>query len=152
MYKLTDFDKELLNILQGNIPLVSRPFAYMAEKLGCGENEVIEEINLLKREGYVRRIGSFFNSDKLGYRGTLVALKVKRELIEETALFVNKYPGITHNYEREGEYNLWFTLLTPDDEVRQKIMDEITSLPGVEKYMDLSARRKYKLNVQFMLK
>ena len=67
-------------------------------------------------------------------------------------LFVNKYPGITHNYEREGEYNLWFTLLTPDDEVRQKIMDEITSLPGVEKYMDLSARRKYKINVQFMLK
>jgi DNA-binding Lrp family transcriptional regulator len=152
MYKLTDFDKELLNILQGNIPLVSRPFAYMAEKLGCGENEVIEEINLLKREGYVRRIGSFFNSDKLGYRGTLVALKVKRELMEETAFFINKYPGITHNYEREGEYNLWFTLLTPDDEVRQKIMYEITSLPGVEKYMDLSARRKYKINVQFMLK
>lgn len=87
MYKLTDFDKELLNILQGNIPLVSRPFAYMAEKLGCGENEVIEEINLLKREGYVRRIGSFFNSDKLGYRGTLVALKVKRELMEKNRSF-----------------------------------------------------------------
>lgn len=152
MYELTDFDKSLLNLLQGKIQLVSRPFKAMADELGCTEDEVIERIKLLKQEGYVRRIGSFFNSDKLDYRGTLVALKVTPELMEETATAINKYSGITHNYEREGEYNLWFTLLTPDDTVREKILGEIKALRGVEKAMDLSARRKYKINVQFKLK
>lgn len=152
MYELTGFDKALLNLLQGKIQLTSRPFKVMADELGCDEATVLERINLLKKEGYVRRIGSFFNSDKLGYRGTLIALKVKPELMEETALAINKYSGITHNYEREGEYNLWFTLLTPSDDVRSKIMGEITALPGVEKIMDLSARRKFKINVQFMLR
>lgn len=152
MYELTRFDKELLNLLQGKIQLVSRPFKAMADELGTDEATVIERIKLLKQEGYVRRIGSFFNSDKLGYRGTLVALKVKPELMEETALAINKYPGITHNYEREGEYNLWFTLLTPNDDMRAEILQEIKSLPGVEKGMDLSARRKYKINVQFRLR
>lgn len=152
MYELTGFDKALLNLLQGKIQLTSRPFKVMAEELGCDEDTVLERIKLLKKEGYVRRIGSFFNSDKLGYRGTLIALKVKPELMEETALAINKYSGITHNYEREGEYNLWFTLLTPDDDVRSNVMGEITALPGVEKIMDLSARRKFKINVQFMLR
>lgn len=152
MYELTEFDKELLNLLQGNISFVSRPFEVMAKQLGTDENTVIERIQLLKKEGYVRRIGSFFNSDKLGYRGTLIALKVNPDLMEETAMAINKYAGITHNYEREGCYNLWFTLLTPDEETRNSIMAEISQLPGVEKIMDLSARKKYKINVQFMLK
>lgn len=152
MYELTRFDKELLNLLQGKIQLTSRPFKAMADELGCDEKTVIDRVNLLKKEGYVRRIGAFFNSDKLGYRGTLIALKVKPELMEETAMAINKYPGITHNYEREGDYNLWFTLLTPSDDVRAKILGEIRALPGVEKSMDLSARRKYKINVQFQLR
>ena len=152
MLELTEFDKSLLNLLQGSIALSQHPFRDMAEKLGSDEQTVIDRINLLKENGYVRRIGAFFNSEKLGYTGTLVAVSVKPDKIASVAEAINKYPGITHNYERECDYNLWFTLLTPDSETHDRIINEIGALPGVEKLMDLSARRKYKINVRFNLK
>ena len=64
---------------------------------------------------------------------------------------VNRYPGATHNYEREGVYNLWFTLLTPSTEYESNILAEIRSLRGVEDMLKLKANKKYKINVQFKL-
>jgi DNA-binding Lrp family transcriptional regulator len=147
--ELLAFDKELLNYLQGNIPICSRPFAKMAEELGTDEETIIARIRALKAEGYLRRIGTFFNSNSLGYVGTLVALKVEPSEIPPVAEAVNKYPEATHNYEREGKYNLWFTLLTRDSEHESNILSEIRNLPGVEDMMKLKSNKKYKVNVQF---
>ena len=152
MMKLTKLDKEILNLLQGNLQLEPRPFQLIGKQLGLSEKQVISRLQQLKAGGYIRKIGAFFNSDKLGYQGTLVALRVKPELMEETAIFINQFPGITHNYQREGRYNLWFTLITPNERLRQDILTQIRQLPGVEDAMDLSARRKYKINVQFNLR
>ena len=149
--ELTNFDKSLLNLLQGNLPVCSRPFAEMAEKLGTDEETVLKKIRDLKAAGYLRRIGTFFDSGKLGYGGTLVALKVEPSEIKTVAEVVNKYPGATHNYEREGKYNLWFTLLTPNPESETKILSEISSVRGVEEMLKLKANKKYKINVQFKL-
>ena len=132
MTALTDFDKRLLNLLQGNLPVCSRPFA----RLG---------------EGYLRRIGTFFNSEQLGYHGTLIALRVTEKHLVDVAQAVNRYAGATHNYEREGDYNLWFTLLTPSRHAEEKILADIAALPGVEGYMSLKANKRYKINVQFKL-
>ena len=150
--KLTALDKKLLNLLQAKLQLANRPFKLLGDELGLTENQVISRLQLLKEAGYIRKIGAFFNSDELGYKGTLVALKVRPEMMEDTALFVNQFPGITHNYQREGNYNLWFTLITPNERLRQDILRQIRELPGVLEAMDLSARRKYKINVQFTLK
>lgn len=149
---LTSFDKELLNILQTQLPISKRPFADLAEILGTEEKVVINRLKELKKDGYLRRVGPFFDSEKLGYKGTLVAVKVRKEFMQQVAEAINKYPGTTHNYEREGEFNLWFTLLTPDIEMQEKILDEIRNLTGVEKLMSLFSKRKYKINVQFNLK
>ncbi|MBQ1335777.1 MAG: Lrp/AsnC family transcriptional regulator, partial [Selenomonadaceae bacterium] len=67
---LSAFDKALLNVLQGNLPLCSHPFAALAEQLGTDEDTVLDRLRTLKREGYLRRIGTFFDSNRLGYRGT----------------------------------------------------------------------------------
>ena len=83
--ELTAFDKELLNLLQGHLPVCSRPFARLAEELGTEESVVLQRVQELKREGYLRRIGTFFDSNKLGYHGTLVALRVEPEHIPSTA-------------------------------------------------------------------
>ena len=135
MMKLTKLDKEILNLLQGNLQLEPRPFQLIGKQLGLSEEQVISRLQQLKAGGYIRKIGAFFNSDKLGYQGTLVALRVKPELMEETAIFINQFPGITHN-----------------ERLRQDILTQIRQLPGVEDAMDLSARRKYKINVQFNLR
>ena len=149
---LTSFDKSLLNLLQTNLPISHRPFAELAERLGSDESTVLARLQALKRDGYLRRIGPFFDSNQLGYKGTLVALRVAPAAIPSVAEAINRYPGATHNYEREGRYNLWFTLLTPDPDMCRHILSEIRALPGVEAMMDLVARKKYKINVQFHLK
>ncbi len=151
MTELSLFDKSLLNLLQGNIPVCSRPFAEMAKILGTDEKRVISRLRELKSAGYLRRIGTFFDSGKLGYRGTLVALEVLPEELETVARFVNAFSGATHNYEREGRYNLWFTLLTPTPELEKEILSKIKSMRGVKDMLSLKANKKYKVDVQFKL-
>ncbi|HIX83844.1 MAG TPA: Lrp/AsnC family transcriptional regulator [Candidatus Megamonas gallistercoris] len=149
---LTTFDKSLLNLIQRNLPITERPFLELANILETTEEHVIERLRYLKEHGYIRRIGPFFDSGKLEYKGTLVALKVQEGYMQQVAEFINKYPGATHNYQREGEYNLWFTLLTHSEEKRKQILDEIKAQEGVEKLMNLVSNKKYKINVQFKLK
>ena len=151
MTVLTDFDKRLLNLLQGNLPVCSRPFARLAEMLGTTEEHVLERLDALKADGFLRRIGTFFNSERLGYQGTLIALCVTPEQLSSVAQAVNRYTGVTHNYEREGKYNLWFTLLTPSRHAEEKILADVTALPGVERLMSLKSNKRYKINVQFKL-
>ncbi len=151
MMELTAFDKALLNLLQGSLPIGKRPFAKMAEELGTDEERVISRLRLLKDEGCLRRIGTFFDSSRLGYGGTLVALRVAEGKVASVAEAVNRYPGVTHNYEREGKFNLWFTLLTPNLETEKEILSEVEALPGVECLLNLKTTKKYKINVQFQL-
>lgn len=148
---LTAFDKSLLNMIQTNLPLDSRPFKVLAERLGSDEATVIERLRALAANGYIRRIGPFFDSVKLGYTGTLIAVQVEPDQLEAVAGVINTYPGVTHNYEREGRFNLWFTLLSPDSAVQNKILEHIGSLPGVIELLDLPATKKYKVSVQFTL-
>mgnify|MGYP003589217908 CR=1 FL=1 len=149
---LTSFDKALLNILQTNLPLSEKPFKDLADKLDSTEENVIKRLNELKEMGYIRKIGLFFDSAKLGYQGTLVATKVLPEYMESVATAINEYNGVTHNYEREGDYNLWFTLITIDMEQQDKILNHIKSLPGVLDIISLPANKKYKVSVNFTLK
>ena len=152
MAELSAFDKALLNVLQGNLPLCSHPFAALAERLGTDEATVLDRLRRLKQEGYLRRIGTFFDSNRLGYRGTLVALQVEPGYMKPVAEAINLYQGATHNYEREGRYNLWFTLLSPYMDHERRILEEIRALPGVEGMLNLKAKKKYKINVQFQLR
>ena len=142
MMELTAFDKSLLNLLQANLPVCSHPYAKLAEQLGTEEDVVISRLQDLKAAGYLRRIGTFFNSNQLGYKGTLVALRVEPDRMQTVAEAINQYPGATHNYEREGKYNLWFTLLTPCIEREQEILSEVEILPGVESMLNLKSNKK----------
>jgi DNA-binding Lrp family transcriptional regulator len=148
---LSDFDKAILNAAQGDFPLESRPFAVLAERLNTDEATLLERLTALKQGGYLRRLGAYFDSDALGYQGTLVALYVSPTSLPSVIEAVNRYDGVTHNYEREGEYNLWFTLQTASENRRQKVLGEIRELPGVERMLELRSAKKYKVRVQFRL-
>jgi DNA-binding Lrp family transcriptional regulator len=148
---LTDFDRKLLNVVQTELPLSQRPYAELARKLNSDEQTVIARLTWLKQQGYIRHIGAFFDSAQLGYSGTLVAVKVSPGYLEKVAQSINSYSGVTHNYEREGEYNLWFTLLTPDLTSQQQTLAAVRELEGVEKLLSMPAAKKYKVNVSFKL-
>ena len=150
--QLDSVDKAILMILQRGIPVTSRPYLAMAEEIGgVSEQEVIDRIASLKKSHIIRRMSGFFNSGKLGYVSALCAVKVPPEKIAEAALAINRYPGITHNYVREHEYNMWFTLIARDEATRERILDEIEALPAVEKVLRLYTNRRFKINVTFDL-
>ncbi|EGO64384.1 AsnC family transcriptional regulator [Acetonema longum] len=148
---LTAFDKQLLNLIQNNLPLESRPFTCLARQLGTDESRVLERLSVLREHGYIRHIGPFFDSTRLGYVGTLVALRVSPEKLETVARQINSYIGVTHNYEREGSFNLWFTLLSPSREEQQRTLAEVEAFDGVEKLLNLPSTKKFKVNVRFTL-
>jgi len=112
---------------------------------------VIDRLCRLKDAGYIRRIGPFFDSGRLGYLSTLVALEVAQAVMPQVVAEVNACLGVTHNYEREGTYNLWFTLLSTDKASQEETLERIAGLPGVKRMLILPATKKFKVNVHFTL-
>ena len=148
---LNQFEKELLNILQTGLPVTPQPYQDLAQRLHSDENTVIEALRRLKAGGYIRRMGAFFDSGRLGYVSSLVALKVSAAALPEVAAAINRYPGVTHNYERESELNLWFTICCPSCEELAGSIEKIGRLTGVEKLINLPATQKFKVSVEFNL-
>jgi siroheme decarboxylase len=149
MNNLTDRDREILNIIQARFPRQTRPFAAIGQEVGLTEEEVIERIAALKDSGLIRRIGGIFASDKMGFSSTLVALKVEVDRIEDVAAAVSAYPGVTHNYQRAHEFNVWFTLVTASEVELQEILNTIMELDGVVKLRNLPALKLFKIGVNF---
>src|SRR5437763_7968463 len=110
MQDIDQRDRELLNALQGDLPLVSTPFAIIGQMIEMSEKEVIKRIERLKREGLIRQVSAQFDMRALGYRSCLVAASVPEEKVEQAANVINAHPGVTQNYRRNHTLNLWFTV------------------------------------------
>ncbi|MGE5610184.1 MAG: AsnC family transcriptional regulator [Bacillota bacterium] len=114
---LDELDARLLNVLQEEVPLVDRPFAEVARRLGIAEEEVLTRITALKTSPHaiIRQISAIFDTKSLGYQSTLVAAKIEPHHLDEAVRIINAHPGVTHNYLRNHAYNLWYTLAVPPD-------------------------------------
>jgi DNA-binding Lrp family transcriptional regulator len=110
MHEMDQRDRELLTALQGEIPLASTPFSFIGQSLDMSEKEVIKRVERLRREGIIRQISGQFDPRSLGYRSCLVAAHVSPERIDEAAAVISAHPGVTQNYRRNNDLNLWFTL------------------------------------------
>jgi DNA-binding Lrp family transcriptional regulator len=110
MQEIDQRDRELLGALQGEIPLLSTPFAVIGQMIDMSEKEVIKRTEKLKREGSVRAVAAQFDNRALGYRSCLVAAKISPERIDDAAAAINAHPGVTQNYKRNNDFNLWFTI------------------------------------------
>ncbi|UCG14956.1 MAG: Lrp/AsnC family transcriptional regulator [Deltaproteobacteria bacterium] len=142
-------DRTILNQIQSHFPVETRPYLVLAEKLGCSELEVIRRVQNLKDREIIRRIGANCNSRKLGYTSTLCAARVPAHLMKRFVAEVNSYPGVTHNYRREHNYNVWFTLIAPSEQDIDRILDGISEVTGVSEIISLPAERLFKIQVDF---
>ncbi len=136
----------LLSEIQSGFPIVTRPFQELAQRIGVPEHEIIESLLTLKDEGILREFGPVFDSRKLGYVSTLVAAKVDTNRIDECAASMMEIDGITHNYLRGNEFNLWFTVIAMNSDYLQKIIDRIEKFPGVIEAISLPMSKIFKIN------
>jgi siroheme decarboxylase len=145
---LDDLDKAILNEIQSHFPIVSRPYAEVAGRVGVPEAEVIQRVQAMMVSGVIRRIGANFTSRKLGYTSTLCAARVPEESMAHFVEVVNRYPGVTHNYLRRHHFNVWFTLIAESTERLEQILAEIKETSGVE-VLSLPAEEIFKIKVDF---
>ena len=143
-------DRKLLNLIQGAFPLVDQPYLNLGEELGITEDETIQRLSELKRQNVLRQISAIFDTRRLGYKTTLVAMAFEPEQLHKGALEINKHPGVSHNYAREGSYfNLWFTLAVPPDHDLEGTVDRMGCDTEALSYRMMPTIRFFKIGVNF---
>ena len=146
---LDESDKKLLNLLQGSFPLAERPFAEVASAAGLSEAEVLTRTQRLLDERIIREITPIFDTRVLGYSSMLVAAKVDPEHPWRAAKIINSHPGVSHNYLRDHDFNLWFTIATaPDSKLGlQGTLDVLQRLTGAKSVRQLPTLRLFKIRM-----
>jgi len=146
---MDDIDKKILNEIQSDFPITSRPYLEVGKHLNLSESEVIESIKKLKEKGIIRRIGGNFHSNRLNFVSTLCAAKVPEEKIKYFVEVVNSFPGVTHNYLRNHDYNIWFTFIAEDMDYIEEALRKISEKTGAVEIRNLPAVKTFKIKVDF---
>jgi siroheme decarboxylase len=146
---MDNIDKKILNILQKEFPLEERPFGAIAEKCGISEEEVICRAQKLKDRGIVRRIGAIFNGANLGRVSALCAARVPAEKLKNFVSAVNACPGVTHNYLRNNDYNVWFTVNAASKNEIARFLAQLKVETGVTDVLEMRAVRTFKIDATF---
>ncbi|MDA0988505.1 MAG: AsnC family transcriptional regulator [Chloroflexi bacterium] len=142
-------DRQLLNIIQSAFPLVEEPYQDLGKQLAISEADVIERITALKKSNVVRQISAIFDTRRLGYKTTLVAMRFPPETLDRSARVINKHPGVSHNYARNGNFNLWFTLAVPPSESLEETIADMAERTGAESHRMMSTIKFFKIGVNF---
>lgn len=147
---LSTIDRKVLTIIQSGFPIAPRPYEVIGEQVGITEAEALAVVRSLKERKIIRRLGANFNSKGLGWRSTLCAAKVPEDRLESFINEVNSHTGVTHNYLRDHEFNIWFTFIGPSWDTVVQTLDGITEKTGIE-ILNLPATALYKIKVDFNL-
>ncbi len=146
---MDDIDKKILNILQKEFPLEERPYLIVAEGLGISEDDVLARVQKLKDADIIRRIGAVFDGPTLGRASALCAARVPQEKIESFVAVVNADKSVTHNYRRDHEYNIWFTVSASSEGDLAAFLEDVKKKTGVNDILDMRATKTFKINASF---
>lgn len=146
--KIDDLDKSILNEIQWTFPLVARPFDAMGEKFSTSSDIIKERLVGLKKSRILRQLSAIFDTRKLGYTSSLVAMEISNDKLEYVANMINRHPGVSHNYEREHQFNLWFTLAVPPGSDLKTEVDKFSTLDGIKKIRMLPTIKLFKIGVK----
>jgi siroheme decarboxylase len=146
---LDEVDKRVMNLMQGRFPLERRPYARVAELAEVTEDEVLSRVKHLVNERIIRQVTPIFDTRALGYSSMLVAAKVDPEHPHRPAQIINSHPGVSHNYLRNHEFNLWFTIATePDSKLGvDGTLEVLQRLTGAESVRQLPTLTLFKINM-----
>ena len=146
---LDDTDRQLLNLMQGKFPLDRHPFKVVAELAGLSESEVLERVQYLLDKRIIREITPIFDTRAFGYGSMLVAAKVDPAFPHRAAQFINTHPGVTHNYLRDHDFNLWFTIaVEPESKLGlDGTLEVMAAKTGAESIRQLPTLRLFKIRM-----
>jgi siroheme decarboxylase len=146
---LDEFDKKLLDTMQGRFRIVPRPYAEVATLLGVEEETVLTRVRELIEQRIIRQVTPIFDTRALGYQSMLVAAKVDPEHPWRPAKIVNDHPGVSHNYLRNHEFNMWFTIAVERDSPLglDGTLDVLKAQTGAESVRQLPTLKLFKIRM-----
>jgi len=146
---LDELDKRLLNLMQGAFPIAPRPYAHVAVEAGISERDAIRRVQRLIDERIIRQVTPIFDTRALGYSSMLVAAKVDPDNPWGSARVINTHPGVSHNYLRNHEFNIWFTIATePDSPLGlDGTLEVLRRLAGAESIRQLPTLKLFKIRM-----
>lgn len=140
-------DQELLNLIQVDFPVTSRPYASLGEKVGASEAEVIMRLGTLKDARIIRQISAIFDTRALGYKSSLVATRAPDDRVDECARVISEHPGVSHNYRRDHEFNIWWTIAVPPSSSLEDHVNALHERAGAEATRLMHTIRMFKIGV-----
>ena len=142
--------QEILSRIQKKFPLVAKPFKAIADELEMGEDEVLAILKEEKAKKIIRQTSAIFDTKRLGYKSSLVAFNVDEDKIDSAVKIINSHPGISHNYERNHDFNIWFTLAVPPNTVLglEKTVELLAKLTEANDYIMLPTLKLFKISVK----
>lgn len=147
MSALSPLERSIVNRFQHGFPRVPRPYAAIAETVGCSEAEALATVRGLAERGVLQRVGAVVRSGSVGC-STLAAMRVPAERLAEIAEVVSAFPEVNHNYEREHDFNLWFVVTAPDEARLLQVLREIEAATDIAA-MDLRLLEAYHIDLGF---
>src|SRR5690349_16396030 len=146
---LSEQDRKLLNLMQGSFPLEPRPYLHVAERAGMSEDAALARVQELIDERIIRQVTPIFDTRALGYKSMLVAAKVDAEHPHRAAQVINAHPGVSHNYLRNHDFNLWFTIaVEPDSKLGlDGTLDALAEEAGAESIRQLPTLKLFKIRM-----
>ena len=143
--------KNILIRMQANFPIVSTPYLPLAKELNLPAQEILEALKRFKKDKIIRRFGAVFVSKKLGFKSTLVGVKVNRRNQDIIGKRIAHFDQVTHCYARDHIYNLWFTLTCQSQKELNGLLTKIKMIKGIEAVLYLPAIRTFKIRTEFKL-
>lgn len=144
---MTEIERSLLNLIQHDFPLEARPYRTLGDRLGISENTCINLLKQLTVKGILRSIRMVISWNKLGLSTILIGLKVDPTHLDDVAKKINSINEVTHNYQRQAYFNLWFTLVYDLPEQKMQLLNSLRAMRGVEDLREFKAEKTYKIGL-----
>ena len=148
---MDELNSLILQKLQNDFPLVEKPYDDISNQLEITTDQLWDRIEKLISEGVIRRFGVSLDSRKLGFSSTLASIKVGADCVDKAAEIVGRYAEVTHSYLRNGQFNIWFTLIASDEDRIEIILEEIRTALSLDSsdILNLPVKKLFKLNARF---
>lgn len=147
---LSAIDKKILNLIQGELPVLSQPFKTIARKIGITERRLLKRVKEFKENGIIMTHSAVLNYRKLGYKSTLLALKIPEDKLNSIINYLIKFKAVTHCFLRKGEYNLWVVFIYRQQELK-KVLHKLSKEIGSDNILNLETLKQFKLSTSLRI-